>query len=158
MTLEELISKYFFNENDFSEFKNDLRSLDVVELKNLAVNINRISEERKMDYKKTFPQELMEAIDLIENFNIYDLMLVSDKVKSKISKGESVINQGLSLFSNDSIRLIELIEYMDNETLKQVKKIIDYYIMIYEKDKQLVEDCSSNVALKVREYINKTTR
>ena len=79
MNIEELKMKCFFPDSDSKHFQKDMMSLDVIELKKMAVYLNDLAEEKRRKINGDLSENMKKYLKYIEAFKDIDYTLIFDK-------------------------------------------------------------------------------
>ena len=84
MNIQELKMKYFFTEYDTEKFDKDVRSLDIIDLKKMAVYLNNLAEEKRKKSNDNLSEAMKKYLSYIESFKDEDYTLIFDKLDTNI--------------------------------------------------------------------------
>ena len=137
MNIQELKMKYFFTEYDTEKFDKDVRSLDIIDLKKMAVYLNNLAEEKRKKSNDNLSEAMKKYLSYIESFKDEDYALIFDKLDSIKYGKPCAININSSMFSVKAIEMISIIDTMDERVLEEFKCILYYSYRCYVQDKEL---------------------
>lgn len=137
MNIQELKMKYFFTEYDTEKFDKDVSSLDIIDLKKMAVYLNNLAEEKRKKSNDNLSEAMKKYLSYIESFKDEDYTLIFDKLDSIKYGKPCAININSSMFSSKAKDMVNIIDTMNEQTLEEFKNILYYNYRCYIQDKML---------------------
>lgn len=141
MSIEELKSKYFFTDFDYDRFLHDISSLDPIDLKRISIYLNDLANKKISDKSDILSENVKKYLEYIDNFTEADYTLIFDKIDSIKYKQDCKINKNLSIFSDNSRMVLNIIDSLDENELNEFITSFYYRYKCYSKDKKLKKYC-----------------
>ena len=135
MNIEELKMKCFFSDSDSKHFQKDMMSLDVIELKKMAVYLNDLAEEKRRKINGDLSENMKKYLKYIEAFKDIDYTLIFDKLESIKYDKPCTIKKDLPIFSSKARFIFEIIDTLNEQELEELRTILydNYEYCIQDK-------------------------